>query len=207
MRLVLLLASMSLSCALAACSDDEDAPTKESTAKKPPRETSTGDKDPDAAAPSLDAGVDQDTPDVAVDQDAGIAITFFGDGVACGEAKCQNVRVGGDVGIDVVGCCADKTTSVCGLNLKALGVLLGLDKPGCEPLNAPGSEDSVCEASAPIRVLLPDAPPEGLVLAPCCQASGQCGFDANVGGIGFGCVAPERFRQEPSGECKFTSGK
>lgn len=139
---------------------------------------------------------DTDTPD------GGLQVVFEGEGVPCGQEKCQDARLVG-LPFGAYGCCVDEEESTCGLDMTTLGGLLSLDKPGCEQLNKPGSASDDCPASEPITLLVPQAPPEGTVLEPCCQANGKCGFSADFGNIGFGCVDPSRFGQESGGSCDY----
>ncbi len=164
----------------------------------------------DDADDSTDDSADDSADDAGSDMtivlegmDGGVPVTFTGEGVACGDERCQGVEVGGDFNLEVEGCCADKGESLCGLNLEALGLLLNISDPGCEPLDLPGSSDPSCPESAEIpNGLSPDEP---LVFPGCCQQNGKCGFDTSFQGVGFGCVDPQRFTgQEPGGDCEYT---
>lgn len=144
-----------------------------------------------------DDGTTVDGPDGSA-----IEVTFTGEGVECGDERCKDATVVG-FNVGAQGCCANEATSTCGLDMSVLGFLLGIMKPGCEPLDKPGSKDDSCSASDPIAVALPDAPPDGVTLAGCCQENGKCGYSADFGNFGFGCVAPERFGQKSSGSCTY----
>lgn len=195
--------------------------TDESTATDETDDTPTdegGDPDPG----SVDAGDDSTPPDEMDGPDGGssesdstpepvvlmdesgessIEITFSEDGTQCGQELCRNARIEG-LPVGVEGCCFDEAESLCGFDMTVLGIALNLSMPGCEPLDAPGNLDSACPESEPVPVLLPDAPEDGVVMDGCCQANGECGFSADFGDFGFGCVAPGRFNQDPTGDCQ-----
>lgn len=149
-----------------------------------------------------DGGSDGDTV-VLMDDEGGssIEITFTDDGVQCGAERCRNARLEGVLPVGVQSCCFDETESICGFDMTVLGLALSLRDPGCERLDAPGNPDSSCPESEPVQILLPSAPQDGVVMDGCCQANGQCGYSAEFGEFGFGCVEPERFDQESAGSC------
>jgi hypothetical protein len=159
----------------------------------------------DGADENTDDGSDNgsggnDSP--GVDGGGGFEVVFQGEGVECGEQQCRDALVK-DTVYGAAGCCVDAKAETCGLDMSALGLLFGLNNPGCEQLGKPGSDAKSCPASEPISVLLPDAPPDGLVLPGCCQASGRCGYAADFGNIGFGCVGPERFGEKAGAACDY----
>lgn len=198
--------------------DDSDDGEADDT---PPDDTSDAgetddapDDQPEAGTGAAEAGVDDapndsgaSTPDTVVigEQEGGVGIevTFSGEGVECGMERCRDATVD-SFGIGASGCCFEEEESTCGLNMSTLGLALGLSMPGCEQLDAPGSYDEACTPSQPIPVLLPEAPPEGVVMPGCCLPSGECGFSAQFGDWGFGCVASERFNQDSPGSCEYT---
>lgn len=187
---------------IAAC-DSDDGEQKDDAADDLKEDASSAD---DAAlndaAPADDTGSGADDGGLGLIPDAGVPVQFVGEGVPCGDTRCRNVAVGGELDLEVEGCCADDKASLCGLNLKGIGPLLGLSKAGCEPLDLPGSEDEACSASGPIAIAF--GPEEGLVLPGCCRETGTCGYSTSISGIGFGCVDPERFAGEEAGaECDY----
>jgi hypothetical protein len=125
-------------------------------------------------------------------------LEWTGDGVPCGADACRDAVIS-DFSVELKGCCADG--DVCGLDLSTAGVLVGLRNGGCEQMERPGSADSACPESEPFQTFL--NPLEPLVLEPCCQANGTCGFLANFSGLGFGCVEPERFGQTGGESCTY----
>ncbi len=165
-----------------------------------------GSQDPEAGADDTsDSGAAPSETVTVGEQEGGVGIevTFSGEGVECGMDRCRDATVD-SFGIGASGCCFDEAESACGLNMSTLGLALGLSMPGCEQLDAPGSYDEACSPSDPIPVLLPEAPDEGVVMPGCCLPSGECGFSAQFGDWGFGCVAAERFNQESPGSCEYT---
>jgi hypothetical protein len=179
----------------------------------------TGDESPEAGAPMSEAGPAPAEADDAggggmssmpdsvtiggSDGGTGIEVTFTGEGVECGMERCRDATVE-QFGIGARGCCFDEEESACGLNMQTLGIALGLrDAQSCEQLDAPGSADPACAESDPVPILLPQAPPEGVVMPGCCLPSGECGFSAQFGDWGFGCVGADRFGQESSGSCEY----
>lgn len=167
-----------------------------------------------ASAESNEAPVDDDVADDLGDDDLGddsdgdgdggeadggsLQLVFTGEGVDCGEERCRTAEVGDFM---FTGCCASEEASTCGLDLSGVGVLIGLVMPGCEPLDRAGSEDDSCDASPPLQAAIPDV--DGISLPGCCQAQGQCGYFANLQGIGFGCVSPTRFGFDEGAPCDF----
>lgn len=141
-----------------------------------------------------------ETEDSTSSEELNFEVTFTGDGVSCGDERCQDALIEGSP-FGAAGCCADESTSQCGLNMALLGVALNLRAAGCEALLGPTESSDECPASDPIPVLLPELP-DGLVLPSCCQPSGQCGFATDFGGFGFGCVDPSRFGQRSAGDCE-----
>jgi hypothetical protein len=185
----------------------------------------TDDSDDDDAEPDTDDGANADddnlerdggdgepsdsveepncTLEGGSDAGAGFQVTFSGDGVECGAETCLDAELDG-LGYGASACCADEGNSLCGLDMSVLGLFLKLSNPGCEVLDKAGSCDPACGASGPIPVIGLDAPDEGLTLPGCCQADGVCGFQANFGGFGFGCVGAERFvGQDEGADCTY----
>ncbi len=151
-------------------------------------------------APTADAG-DTDSVVLMDDEGASVEIVFSEEGTDCGAELCQNARIEG-LPIGVRGCCFDEEAEICGFDMSTLGLALNLSDPGCEQLEKPGSSDPSCPESEPVPIVIPGAPPE-VIMPGCCQENGQCGFAADFGDFGFGCVDPERFSQDPTGECEY----
>ncbi len=218
MRLALLTAALFCAATLG-CSDSDEtlAETKQDDSSDDSTDDATDDSKPSAGndagttddepGPEQDAGalectLDQEDPE----EPEGFSITFTDETVECGSEMCPGATIDG-FGIGTQGCCADQDEGICGLDMSTLGLLLNLEDPGCEQLNRPGSCDPACGPSEAIA--LPsfggaDVPADGVQLPGCCQADGTCGFQANFGGFGFGCVSPDRFGQAAGGDCDYT---
>ncbi len=161
------------------------------------------------AAETDAAGTDSPLPDAGGtdsvvlmdDEGASVEIVFSEEGTDCGAELCQDARIEG-LPIGVRGCCFDEEAEICGFDMSTLGLALNLSDPGCEQLEKPGSSDPSCPESEPVPIVIPGAPPE-VVMPGCCQENGQCGFAADFGDFGFGCVDPERFSQDSTGECDY----
>jgi hypothetical protein len=128
----------------------------------------------------------------------GLQVMFGGEGVACGKEQCLDAQLVG-YPLGAYGCCVDEDEGTCGLDMSALGAALGLRDAECEELNKPGTASDTCPASEMIQTSFPDAP--AVALLGCCQTSGKCGFAADFGDVGFGCVDPAKFGQESGGDC------
>lgn len=210
-----------------ACGDDEgDGETASAGDDDSDDDTPSGDdsdEDDDAPANDDDAPEDDDAPatdddsddDAADDDDQGgtttfetdagtVQVVFGGEGEECGSETCLDgtlTQEGAEVLPPLSGCCVDEATETCGLDLTAIGTFIGLDNPSCEALNLPGSPDPNCEDSPPLEAVLDSA--NGIVLPGCCQASGQCGYNASIQGLGFGCLSPTRFGGDEGGDCEY----
>lgn len=215
-----------------ACGDDEDGETASTGDDDSDDDAPAGDdsdEDDDAPAtdddgPAMDddgPATDDDSDDDAADDDAAdddapggpstfetdagtFEVEFSGEGDTCGSETCQNGTLyeNGESRFMFQGCCANEDEEQCGLDFSLVGLFFGLEDPGCEALDLPGSPDPSCEASPPLDEILYD-PLRGVVLEGCCQASGQCGYSASFDGFGFGCVSPTRFGHEEGGNCEY----
>jgi hypothetical protein len=131
--------------------------------------------------------------------DSGTTLEWTGEGEACGAAVCSDAVIQGAVQFELDGCCAADDS--CGLDLAQIDFLIGLENGGCEPLDLPGSDAPDCPASEPIQAVALNS---NLVLEPCCQVDGTCGYVADFTGLGFGCVPPERFGQSGGQTCTYS---
>ena len=105
------------------------------------------------------------------------------------------------MGLKIPPCCADSSTSHCGLDSSGL-VAFGPTFPeACQPLAQPGEPDASCADSAQTPV-----PGSTLTftLKGCCRANHTCGYDlekvSGIFQIGLGCVdsAPFLMGAEPA---------
>jgi hypothetical protein len=167
-------------------------------------EAATKSANDDGADEGTDGNGDgsSDGSDTAGADAGGLEVVFQGEGVECGEKRCKDALVK-DTPFGANGCCVDAKTAACGVDMTALGLLIGLSDPGCEQLDKPGSAAASCPESEPIQALIPGQSTAPVVLSGCCQATGHCGYSADFGNIGFGCVGPERFGKKAGVACDY----
>jgi hypothetical protein len=175
---------------------DDDLALDDDSEAEQDDESADDESSDDGSSVELDAAA----PPVFMLGDGGVQVNWTGEGIECGSELCYNAQLA-DFPLGATACCADEATSSCGLDMTVFGELLQLADPGCEPLATEDSPSSDCPNSEPINAVLPDAPPEGVVLPGCCSGAGTCGYLADFGDISFGCVSPERFDAEPGAEC------
>ncbi len=188
-------------------STDENEATDEVGSDAPDAEAPTDDGETDTADtaatdPEATDGGGTDSVVLMGDDGVSIEITYTESGADCGTELCRNALISG-LPAGVPGCCFDEEEETCGFDMRTLGLFLNLNDPGCEQLDKPGSSDPSCPESEPINTGAIPGAPDTVVMPGCCQENGECGFAADFGDFGFGCIGPDRFSQESSGECDY----
>jgi len=108
--------------------------------------------------------------------------------VPCGSKSCTDVTVPIQSFV-IPACCADATTSHCGLDSSVLSAFGPTFSDACQPLAQPGIKDATCPDSA-------KTPVQGtgfeIQFPGCCREDHTCGYLLDtIGGavrIGLGCV-------------------
>lgn len=196
---------------LSACGEDSKPVTDTTGGNTPAASSSTAKPDagngntpaPSASSPNTSNG-DAGAPRIDMDEPvtlgtSGVVLSWTGEGVPCGNTSCKNGQLSNLPLIELPGCCDEG--NVCGFDFESIGPLVGLQDGACEEFERPGNPDSSCPPSDPVTNVLLEG--GSVVLEPCCQANGTCGYLAAFSGIGFGCLDPSRFDQTGGQSCTY----